>query len=42
MDALIYSGAFDDFDCSRFLMKEILDKAISYGNNKQTIKRLGK
>ncbi len=41
MDALIYSGAFDDFDCSRFLMKEILDKAISYGNNKQNNKEIG-
>ena len=41
MDALIYSGAFDDFDCSRYVLKELLNKAISYGNNKQNNKQLG-
>ena len=41
MDALIYSGAFDDFGCSRYVLKELLNKAISYGNNKQNNKQLG-
>ena len=41
LDSLIYSGSFDCFDVSRLSLKNILDNAIKYGQQKQNTKNMG-
>ena len=41
LDALIYSGSCDIFNENRLVMKNLLSKAISYGQQKQTSKTSG-
>ena len=41
LDSLIYSGSFDCFGESRFSLKNVLDKAIKYGQQKQNTKNMG-
>ena len=41
IDALIYSGSFDCFKESRLSLKNSLDKAMKYGQHKQTTKDAG-
>ena len=41
LDSLIYSGSFDCFGESRLSLKNILDKAIKYGQQKQNTKNMG-
>ena len=41
LDSLIYSGSFDCFGESRLSLKNVLDKAIKYGQQKQNTKNMG-
>ena len=41
IDSLIYSGAFDCFNENRLFLKNILDNAMKYGQQKQTTKNTG-
>ena len=41
IDSLIYSGAFDCFNEKRLALKNVLDKAMKYGQQKQTTKNTG-
>ncbi|MBH44339.1 MAG: DNA polymerase III subunit alpha [Gammaproteobacteria bacterium] len=41
LESLIYSGSFDEFNANRNLLINLIDKAISFGQNKQDIQASG-